>query len=86
MYEDFDSHMSVQFLEQLAKDAKELASLIDPEKNLEDWIDFKIGRARQDIADIRSYIEYQSKQQPLAERLASKGYLKASEIIKNRNP
>lgn len=83
MHEDFDSHMTAQFLEEIAKDALDLVKLINPEKNLEDWIDFKIARARQDLADVKSYIEYQSKQ-PLAKVLASKGYLKASQIVRKR--
>jgi len=88
MHEDFDSHMTVQFLEQLAKDALALSQMIDPNKNLEDWIDFKVGRARQDIADIKSYIEYQTTRprdfNAISAKLEEKGYLKASKILKEK--
>jgi hypothetical protein len=52
-----DSSMSVQHLYDLLTDGGDLLDIIDPGKNLEDWVEFKISRARQDIADVKSYLK-----------------------------
>ena len=52
-----DSSMSIQHLYDVIDDATDLLTLIDAKINLEDWVEFKIARARQDIADVKSYIK-----------------------------
>jgi hypothetical protein len=52
-----DSSMSIQHLYDVLDDATDLLTLIDAKINLEDWVEFKIARARQDIADVKSYIK-----------------------------
>lgn len=52
-----DSSMSTQHILDLLSDAAELFDLVDPSENLEDWVEFKISRAKQDISDVKSYLK-----------------------------
>ena len=52
-----DSAMSVQQLYDLQDHIDTLLSIIDSEQNLEDWVEFKISRAQQDIAEVTSYLK-----------------------------
>lgn len=53
-----DSGMSKSYIKQIIESAQELNQLINPEKDLEDWVDAKITRARNDLADVLGYLKY----------------------------
>lgn len=56
------NHMSRQFLEDIAEAAEEMFHLINEDGELEDWVEFKISRARTDLYDVFSYLKYWLKQ------------------------
>lgn len=56
--EDDGNHMSRQFLQDIAGAAEEMFHLVNEDGELEDWVEFKISRARTDLHDVLSYLRY----------------------------
>ena len=56
--EESDSRMSKSYIKQILEAASQLDELVDPEQDLEDWVDAKITRARNDLADVLGYLKY----------------------------
>jgi len=53
------NHMSKQFLEDIADAAQEMFHLVNEDSDeLEDWVEFKITRAKTDLFDVLSYLRY----------------------------
>jgi hypothetical protein len=55
--EDNDSHMSVTYLKNIIRMAEELMVLVDPESDLEDWVDAKITIAHEALSDVNTYLK-----------------------------
>jgi hypothetical protein len=53
---DDESHMSFQYVQDIADHAAELLELIDPSEDMEDWVDAKITMARQQLLDVTHYL------------------------------
>lgn len=58
MESDDGNHMSKQFLQDIAGAAEEMFHLVNEDGELEDWVEFKISRARTDLHDVLSYLRY----------------------------
>jgi hypothetical protein len=52
------NHMTKQFLQDIAGAAEEMFHLVNEDGELEDWVEFKISRARTDLHDVLSYLRY----------------------------
>lgn len=52
-----ESSMSVQHLMDIAQAAGEMLDIVEPDKDMEDWIDTKIARAKQDLLDVLHYLK-----------------------------
>lgn len=53
-----DSRMSKSYIKQIIEVANELDHLLNPEQDLEDWVDAKITRARNDLSDVLGYLKH----------------------------
>lgn len=53
-----DSRMSKSYIKQIIESANQLNNILNPEHDLEDWVDAKITRARNDLADVLGYLKF----------------------------
>jgi len=53
---DNDSHMSVTYLKNILDMAQKLHEAVDPNSDLEDWVDAKITIANEALSDVYTYL------------------------------
>lgn len=54
---DDDSHMSVSYLKNIIRMAEDLMIIVDPDSDLEDWVDAKITIAHEALSDVHTYLK-----------------------------
>lgn len=51
-----ESYMSQSYLKNMQQMASDLLEIVDPEADLEDWVDAKITKAHESLADVHNYL------------------------------
>lgn len=51
-----ESYMSQSYLKNMQKMVSDLLEIVDPEADLEDWVDAKITKAHEALSDVHNYL------------------------------